>query len=317
MKSLAKRLSDIQGYARFAKWICENGLPGDVLYHGGGIGDELLMSSVALERKKRGLSTTWIMSRHGELFEHNRNVTGLIPWNGYARMALRKLGCPVVPLHYWTWDQETDTGPKPVRHYITEMCRLAGLSGEIVRRPYIELTSVEREWGGRFEGAVVIQPSSMGARLAMANKQWSLEKFQAVVDTLKGEFEIVQLGAASEPLMEGARDLRGATSVRESAAILSRARIFVGLEGFLMHLARAVECRSVIVYGGRGTPDIVGYSCNENLVTVLECSPCWRWNTCAYDRECMTRISTNHVLEATRRQLARVGEPLVEDSDFI
>jgi len=32
-----------------------------------------------------------------------------------------------------------------------------------------------------------------------------------------------------------------------------------------MHLARAVDCRAVIVYGGRERPEISGYICNKIL----------------------------------------------------
>jgi ADP-heptose:LPS heptosyltransferase len=109
--------------------------------------------------------------------------------------------------------------------------------------------------------------------------------------------------------------LRGKTTIRESAAILSNSMVFVGLVGFLMHLARAVECRSVIVYGGREAPWQSGYSSNENLYTPMHCSPCWLWNRCDYDRECMNLISVEDVTAATERQVARAGQPLVVDSD--
>ena len=53
------------------------------------------------------------------------------------------------------------------------------------------------------------------------------------------------------PPLKGALDLRGKTGLREAAAILSNSLVFIGQVGFLMHLARAVDCRSVIVYGGQ------------------------------------------------------------------
>jgi ADP-heptose:LPS heptosyltransferase len=89
--------------------------------------------------------------------------------------------------------------------------------------------------------------------------------------------------------------------------------LFIGLVGFLMHLARAVNTRSVIVYGGRELPSQSGYTCNENITHLLPCSPCWQWNRCAFEHACMTGIQSEAVLAAVRRQLARVGEPMVED----
>ena len=94
----------------------------------------------------------------------------------------------------------------------------------------------------------------MSARHPAQNKQWYPERFQAVVDALQKEAEFIQLGSDEDPPLANVTDLRGATTIRQSAAILYQARLHLGHEGFLMHLARAVECPSVIVFGGRVAP---------------------------------------------------------------
>jgi ADP-heptose:LPS heptosyltransferase len=144
----------------------------------------------------------------------------------------------------------------------------------------------------------------------MNNKEWYPERFQEVVDQLLGEVSFVQLGSKSDPPIKGALDLRGKTSFRESAAILAASRVFIGIEGFPMHLARAVDCRSVIIYGGREDPQILGYACNENLVGAMPCAPCWQRNRCDYDRECMRMIDAEQVVAAVQKQLARYGSPI-------
>jgi len=144
----------------------------------------------------------------------------------------------------------------------------------------------------------------------MKNKEWYPERFQEVVARLQGRAALVQLGSLSDPPLKGALDLRGKTSLRESAAILANAIVFIGLDGFLMHLARAVECRSVIVYGGRLKPSLLGYIANKNLVGVTPCSPCWEENKCDYDRECMKMISVEPVVNAALEQIERHGSPL-------
>jgi ADP-heptose:LPS heptosyltransferase len=115
---------------------------------------------------------------------------------------------------------------------------------------------------------------------------------------------MVQLGAASDPPLANVRDLRGRTTIREAAAVLAGSRLFIGMVGFLMHLARAVGTRSVIVYGGREHPSQSGYRVNTNLFTELPCSPCWYWNRCPYDRECMRRITAADVIAAGRAALS-------------
>ena len=101
--------------------------------------------------------------------------------------------------------------------------------------------------------------------------------------------------------------------MRETAAILAASRLFLGLATGLMHLARAVECRSVIVYGGREHPSQSGYSANENLYWSGPCAPCWLRNDCDYDRVCMSEILPELVIAAVRRQAERYGTPLPVD----
>jgi ADP-heptose:LPS heptosyltransferase len=105
--------------------------------------------------------------------------------------------------------------------------------------------------------------------------------------------------------------------VRETAGIMSQSLTFVGLVGFLMHLARSVDCRSVIVYGGREAPWQSGYSCNENLYTPLACSPCWLWSKCDFGHRCMKEIEPQRVVTAIQTQVERAGTPLVVDHDIL
>ena len=84
----------------------------------------------------------------------------------------------------------------------------------------------------------------------------------------------------------------------------------VGTVGFLMHLARAVECPAVIVYGGREAPWQSGYVSNLNIYSAVPCAPCWRWNSCDFDRKCMTDISVSDVVCAIRQMVNSSRGPL-------
>jgi ADP-heptose:LPS heptosyltransferase len=98
---------------------------------------------------------------------------------------------------------------------------------------------------------------------------------------------------------------------------MSQSLTFVGLVGFLMHLARSVDCRSVIVYGGREAPWQSGYSCNENLFTTLSCSPCWLWSKCDHGHRCMKEIEPQRVVTGIQTQVERAGTPLEVDTDLL
>ena len=208
--------------------------------------------------------------------------------------------------------------PTPLKEQVlVHLCRSAGITGKIALRPYIFLNPTEIAAGRLFERQIVMQTSCMGAAIPSLNKEWFDDRFRAVCDNLKDRYSIIQLGAKSDPPASGALDLRGKTNLRQSAAILSQSLVFIGLEGFLMHLARAVDCRAVIIYGGRLRPSHFGYIAFKNLLGLTTCSPCWLDNTCDYDRECMKMISIESVVNAAMEQIELFGQPLDTETVFI
>jgi hypothetical protein len=290
------------------------GRPQDFFMFDGGIGDELLCTAVFHEMSRRGDPPAVMMSKFPDLFEHNPHVVKMIPYDTrYVELARRFGHKPKTPGYAYDHIHEADCIPAPPYPIIARMCKTAGLTGPVDVRTYVYLTEAERSAGKVVPRQVAIMSSGLGAKHMIRNKQWYSERYQAVVDQLRGQYDFVQLGDARDPLLEGALDLRGKTSLRESAAILSQSLLLVGQVGFLMHLARGVDCRSVIVYGGREHPYQSGYICNENLYTPLHCSPCWLQNTCAYDRLCMKEISAEQVVEAIKKQVAQAGTPLATD----
>jgi hypothetical protein len=285
-------------------WI---GRPKHVIFFGQGIGDDLLCSTVAHELKKRGAGRIVMFSRYPSLFEHNPDVAAVYHY-GYptvGRMWRWGYGC-VVP-QFSVYDEQRDRDVFPNEHLLATMCRIAGITGTIELRPYMTLLASEKAAGKLLDNQVAIQSGGLGQ---MKNKDWLPERYQAVSDQLAHRFGVVHLGQKTDPPIQGALDLRGKTTLRESAAILASSRVFVGQVGFLMHLARAVDCRSVIVYGGREEPLVSGYRVNENMVGRTICSPCWQRNKCDYGRECMRIIEPDAVVVAVRRQLDREGTPL-------
>ncbi len=303
--------------ARVLSDVARHGLPGHIIYFGGSLGDNLLCTAIFRELRKRGRRGLWMMTSQPALFAGNSDVDAVVPADTLYRQVAHVTRRKYTLAWRGGYDPETDTSPRPDRHLISVMCREAGLDGEVALRPYLWLSDAERAAGRCAERQIAIQSSGQGAAYHMANKEWYPERFQEVVTALGGRFQFVQVGSAGDPPLAGAIDKRGALSLRETAAVLSQSEVFVGQVGFLMHLARAVDCRSVIVYGGRELPWQSGYSANENLTTTLPCSDCWLWNRCDYDRECMKRIHADVVIEATLRQMERRGQPLPLDVDVL
>lgn len=188
----------------------------------------------------------------------------------------------------------------------------AGLHGRVEFQPEVRLNDEDFADLPDTDGMVVLQTTGRRPGGYMANKEWGEERFQQLHQALRTEVRTVQLGLASDTNLGADVDLRGRTSIRQAAAVLSRGAVFVGLASGLMHLARAVGCPSVIVYGGREDPAISGYPVNTNLRQTPPCSPCWLRNRCDYERVCLTSIPVARVLEAVKIRLqhgVRCHEP--------
>lgn len=285
---------------------------------GAGVGDDLLLTAMYHELRRRGQDSFWVTTRHPSLYEQNRDIPRVVPpLDRYDRL-LQRFGTRIVYPWYTSYHPAYDRDdPMPEQHIISIMCQKAGITGEITLRPRMMLTDAERAAGVRAPRQIAIQSAGLDAKHAMTTKNWKREGYQEVVTALGSTFDFVQVGSRNDPPLEGALDLRGRTSLRETAAVLASSQLFVGQVGFLMHLARSVDCRSVIVYGGRETPAQSGYPCNVNLYSAVACSPCWRLNSCPFDRVCLDMIDADDVIAGVEQQLSRAGTPLETATDDI
>ena len=318
MIELLKRKS--KAAIKHGRWLALHGWPRRTFYkYDGGFGDQLLLSTVAHESRKRTGRPLAIVSAAKELFERNPDVGVVVePWSDAYRM-LHWLRFPIRTIRYME-----DRGPTQIppanpgpNHIIDLLLQSAGITGNINRRPYFYLSPDELKQGHIAERQITIQTSTMAAKHPMRTKQWHADRFQTVANELSKVATILQIGHPDDPSIDGATDLRGRTTIRELAAILKNSLLHIGLISFPMHLARAVDCRSVIIFGGREGPEQTGYIANENLFTPLECSRCWLYDGCPHNLECMTRISVNDVVSAAHRQLAKGDEELPVEAGFI
>ena len=280
-------------------------------FHGtGGLGDDLMCTTVFRELKKRGACRIVMATSRPGIFQNNPDVDAVL-WHPRPRLnRWQQTGLPLLRLGYAQYDPVCDRDEPPDEHILIKMCRLAGITGQVELRPYLFLTSAEMAAGRIATKQVVMQSSGMSAPHPMRNKEWYPQRFQEICNSLGSDNTVVQLGSANDPKLEGALDLRGKATIRESAAIMAKSLVCIGLVGFLMHLARAVDCRAVILYGGREKPEQTGYVANKNLYSPVECSPCWLRNPCDHNRKCMDMITVEQVLAATRDQINKFGSAL-------
>jgi len=277
---------------------------------GDGFGDSLLLSSVAYEWKVRTGKKVAIYTKFPDLYRENPDVI-IYPYMQnlifpFKTRITKDIHFPI----YAQWTPENDFSMPPDKHIIAKMCEFVGIHNTIHLRPYFHLSEKEMETNFKYRNLILIQTSVSSARLPMKNKEWYPSRFQEIVNVLCQNYHFIQVGSLQDPPLQNVTDFRGKTSIRQLACLMRQSQLFIGLVGFLMHLARANECPSVIVYGGREHPHQSGYLCNQNIASYISCAPCWLWNRCAYDRKCMADITVQQVLEAAHRQLQSRSKPL-------
>ena len=175
-------------------------------------------------------------------------------------------------------------------------------------RAQVYLSPQELEAGKRRVASLGQPIVTINAMSREVVKVWPQEFWLALIRQLSGFATIVQLGDEKEPVLPDVLRLAGTLSMRESMSILSQASLHIGSVSFLMHAASGLGIPSIIIFGGRETPQNSGYADNQNLYTPMECSPCWlhdsRGDRCPYDIKCMSMITPDQVWEAIERRLA-------------
>lgn len=170
---------------------------------------------------------------------------------------------------------------------------------------------ISNDWGKR--RVVAIAPGSI-----QAHKQWPITKFVALCKALVERFEIdlvvvgtrddQALGASLEEAIGGRlKNLAGATTIEQSAALLSRCSLLVGNDGGAMHLGAAAGCKVVSIIPGIELPGSVEpWGCQDFAVRQpVDCAPCYSFTHCPRGhRRCMTDLPVEKVLEKCTTVLA-------------
>jgi len=192
----------------------------------------------------------------------------------------------------------------PDKHIITTLCEEMGIEGEVVIEPGLNLTAKEKLFG-RFSGKKQIAVMNGGV---MLYKDLPAETTQKIIDELSDKYDFVQIGSEMDLPLKNALNMQGRLSLREVAAVLYNSDLFIGTIGGLMHLARAVNCRSVIAYSGE--PDyFVHYNCNAKSYSVTPCEECPQnrvdpfFEVCPYDYKCIKNICYLDMIEKINDQI--------------
>jgi heptosyltransferase-2 len=168
-----------------------------------------------------------------------------------------------------------------------------------------------REHGARpGRPLVALCPGSTNSRA----KRWPAERFAAVADMLSERTgaEVVLVGAAEESGIseEVARRMRarpvvltGKTDLAQTAAVLKASDLLVTNDTGPAHVAAAVGCPVVVIFGPTNPDTTRPFSTTAEVVRrPPDCAPCML-RDCPIDHRCMTAITPEDVYERAARAL--------------
>ena len=150
---------------------------------------------------------------------------------------------------------------------------------------------------------------------AFATKQWAAEKFARVVDQLANRgFSVVAITAPAEaPIMH---ELIASSSaplipfvdltLPEVTALASRARLFVGNDSGIAHMAAAVGLPSVVIFGSSNIAHWSPWATApaEVVIEEMDCQPCHGYYCEKFAQpECILRVPVERVIAAVERIL--------------
>ena len=214
---------------------------------------------------------------------------------------------------------------KHVIEYYSEMGKLADLT---VKREKPDLFLTEEDVktagallaGGNFFDSfsyIAVAPGGGESWGRDAHfKRWSPEFFAELINKLSHETGIdgvVILGSRNEfnlgeQVLTGLKkpgfNLCGLVPVRQSAAILKKARFLLANDSGMVHMSRALEVPAIALYGPVDEKVYGPYPLNPGYLALgrsdLECRPCYRnfrYNAACAGRECLTGFYPDEVFQ--------------------
>lgn len=193
-----------------------------------------------------------------------------------------------------------------------------GIEGHADRLEYA-VTPEEEEFAEHFrraEGVVLNRSLALIAPgSGWGGKNWFPERFGAVAEWLVAEkgFQVAWVGGpGEEPLVPKGRDRDlnwvGKMSLPFLAAMMKGARLFIGNDGGLLHLAAALDVPTVSIWGptspGKWGPK---GPIHRHLRKVERCEGCIYWDyreICRHDHACMKAVPAGEVQNAIEEVVA-------------
>jgi ADP-heptose:LPS heptosyltransferase len=206
---------------------------------------------------------------------------------------------------------------------VAEFCRQFGLNVEeehpelpILPAPEERALAVLRDRNLDSSSLILIHPGP-----SWTVREWPHENWVRLIERLRqlGFENIGQMGVARHldfgevklPIVPGTTSLINAFSVEECIAAIAQAKLFIGIDSGLLHIAAGTRTPSVGIFGMTLPEFRFSKQFRQHFVTNrVPCAGCehrrprLHWKTgCPYDIQCMRTLSVDEVLRACCEEL--------------
>jgi ADP-heptose:LPS heptosyltransferase len=139
--------------------------------------------------------------------------------------------------------------------------------------------------------------------------EWPIEHWAQALSELSPRWPVVLVGGRAAPqvtekLSGAVADFGGKLSLPALAALCGKARLFMGSDGGILHLAAAMQTPVVGIYGPTDWQETGPRGVTHRIVRhPVDCSPCLltkcKWHGAA-EKKCLTQIVPAQVVKAAR-----------------
>lgn len=233
---------------------------------------------------------------------------------------LRRHARPLLDCHALLPDEMVPPQPRGRMHLMEEFARILGCAGHPLEYPRM-CASPQAQVRVR----MLLQKEGLGDRSLVvvhsgptwAVKQWPVSHWQELCARLQSEcgVAVVQAGADShsgDPTVSASRipkalDWVNRLTLEETAALLAQARLFIGVDSGLLHLANALQVPAIGLFGPTDPacfmpPDRVDRALSNASLPCIGChhraSGPLHWRAgCPQDVQCMRGLNVDLVLQ--------------------
>lgn len=212
---------------------------------------------------------------------------------------------------------------RPTLHSVEQQLALLGWTGvPVTDRPRTKLTVTRKAAAsisqrlldnniGDDQPIALIHPAA-----ALATKQWGIENFARVAEALasRGFTPVAVVAPNEKPVLQS---LNGSSSSRivgfdnlslpEITALAAHAKLFVGNDSGIAHMAAAAGTPCVVVFGSSNVAHWRPWTTKPNEIVREEmpCQPCHGYFCAEFEKpECILRVPVERVVAASDRVLA-------------